>query len=138
IILTNNNNTLSFHELLQDIQLSIDRKHLADYCRTAYKSARWHRIEMEGIVCITGSTIIKRNRELVKQIERPLEFDTDGIWCVLPATFSENYELITRDPLRPKVVISYSCNLLNLIIKDHYTNDQYNELIDKKHQYEIR
>ncbi|CAF3202616.1 unnamed protein product [Rotaria sp. Silwood2] len=93
---------------------------------------------MEGIVCITGSTIIKRNRELVKQIERPLEFDTDGIWCVLPATFSENYELITRDPLRPKVVISYSCNLLNLIIKDHYTNDQYNELIDKKHQYEIR
>jgi DNA polymerase epsilon subunit 1 len=36
-------------------------------------------------------------------------------------------------------VISYPCSLLNLLIKDHYTNDQYHELIDKeKHQYEIR
>ncbi|CAF4166125.1 unnamed protein product [Rotaria sp. Silwood2] len=58
--------------------------------------------------------------------------------CVLPATFPENYQLITRDPSRPKVVISYPCNLLNLLIKDYYTNDQYHELIDKeKHLYEI-
>mgnify|MGYP006897449563 CR=1 FL=1 len=47
--------------------------------------------------------------------------------------------MITRDPLRPKVVMSYPCSLLNLIIKDHYTNDQYHELVDKdKHLYEIR
>lgn len=47
--------------------------------------------------------------------------------------------MITRDPARPKVVISYPCSLLNLLIKDHYTNDQYHELVDKeKHQYEIR
>ncbi|CAF4534230.1 unnamed protein product [Rotaria sp. Silwood2] len=32
----NNNNTLSFHELPQETQLSIERKHLADYCRKAY------------------------------------------------------------------------------------------------------
>ena len=58
---------------------------------------------------------------------------------MLPATFPENYEVITRDPSRPKVVISYPCSLLNLLIKDHYTNDQYHELVDKeKHQYEIR
>ncbi|CAF3254301.1 unnamed protein product [Rotaria sp. Silwood2] len=96
-------------------------------------------MEMGGIVCTTGSTIIKRTRELIEQIGRPIELDTDGIWCVLPATFPENYELITRDPSRPKVVISYPCSLLNLTIKDHYTNDQYHELVDKeKHQYKIR
>ncbi|CAF1027088.1 unnamed protein product [Rotaria sordida] len=132
----NNNNTLSFHELPQETQLSIERKHLADYCLRAfrdrcyaYKSlhkkrkkklgnaakkndlnevkrcnnliviydslqfaykcilnsfygyvmrrgARWHRMEMDGNVCTTGSIIIKRTRELVEQIERPLELDT--------------------------------------------------------------
>ena len=103
------------------------------------RGARWHRMEMGGIVCTTGSTIIKRTRQLIEQIGRPLELDTDGIWCVLPATFPENYELHTSDPSRPKVVVSYPCSLLNLIIKDHYTNDQYHELLDKdKHQYEIR
>jgi hypothetical protein len=24
---------------------------------------------------------------------RPLELDTDGIWCVLPASFPENYDI---------------------------------------------
>jgi hypothetical protein len=38
--------------------------------------ARWHRMEMGGIVCTTGSTIIKRTRELIEQIGRPLELDT--------------------------------------------------------------
>ncbi|CAF4159888.1 unnamed protein product, partial [Rotaria sordida] len=178
------NNTLSFHELPQETQLSIERKRLAGYFHKAYKKvnhtreeirettvcqcensfyvdtvrafrdrpnaskkddlnevkrcnnlvviydslqlahkcilnsfygyvmrrgARWYRMEMGGIVCTTGSTIIKRTRELVEQIGRPLELDT---------------ELITRDPSRPKVVISYPYSLLNLIIKDHYTNDQ--------------
>ncbi|CAF5162291.1 unnamed protein product [Rotaria sp. Silwood1] len=63
-------------------------------------------MEVEGIVCTIGSTIIKRTREIVEQIRRPLELDT----CVLPATFPENYILITRDPLHPKVVISYTFN----------------------------
>ncbi|CAF4578938.1 unnamed protein product [Rotaria sp. Silwood2] len=64
---------------------------------------------------------------------------TNDIWCILPAAFPENYELIIRDPSRPKFVISYPCSLLNLILKDHYTNDQYHELVDKdKHIYEIR
>lgn len=33
-------------------------------------------MEMGGIVCTTGSTIIKRTRELIEQIGRPLELDT--------------------------------------------------------------
>ncbi len=40
------------------------------------RGARWHRMEMGGIVCTTGSTIIKRTRELIEQIGRPLELDT--------------------------------------------------------------
>ena len=26
---------------------------------------------------------------------RPLELDTDGIWCVLPASFPENFQVMT-------------------------------------------
>ncbi|CAF1422861.1 unnamed protein product, partial [Rotaria sp. Silwood1] len=33
----NNNNILAFHQLPEDIQLSIERKRLANYCRKVYK-----------------------------------------------------------------------------------------------------
>ena len=55
------------------------------------RGARWFSMEMAGIVCYTGSTIITRAKELVEKIGRPLELDTDGIWCILPATFPENF-----------------------------------------------
>ena len=38
---------------------------------------------------------------------RPLELDTDGIWCVMPASFPENFEVKTTNPKKPKVAISY-------------------------------
>ncbi|CAF2820061.1 unnamed protein product [Rotaria sp. Silwood2] len=41
----NNNNTLSFHELPEHIQLSIERKRLADYCLKAYKKVNHTREE---------------------------------------------------------------------------------------------
>lgn len=28
----------------------------------------------------------------VEQIGKPLELDTDGIWCCLPGSFPENFE----------------------------------------------
>ena len=102
------------------------------------KGARWYSMEMAGIVCYTGSTIITRARELIECIGRPLELDTDGIWCILPATFPENFVIKTTDA-KKKLVISYPCAMLNLLIKDYYTNDQYHELIDKKLlKYEIK
>ncbi len=55
-------------------------------------------MEMAGIVCYTGSNIILRARELIENIGRPLELDTDGIWCILPATFPENFVIKTTDP----------------------------------------
>ena len=60
------------------------------------KGARWYSMEMAGIVCYTGAGIIKCARELVEQVGRPLELDTDGIWCVLPASFPENYVIKTK------------------------------------------
>ena len=60
------------------------------------KGARWYSMEMAGIVCYTGAGIIKCARELVEQVGRPLELDTDGIWCVLPASFPENYIIKTK------------------------------------------
>ncbi len=93
---------------------------------------------MAGIVCYTGSTIITRARELIENIGRPLELDTDGIWCILPATFPENFVVKTTDP-KKKLIISYPCAMLNLQVKDFYTNDQYHELVDKRLlKYEIR
>lgn len=48
------------------------------------------------IVCQTGANIIKMARELVEKLGRPLELDTDGIWCALPKPFPENYTFKTN------------------------------------------
>lgn len=94
------------------------------------KGARWYSMEMAGIVCHTGANIITNAREVIEQIGRPLELDTDGIWCILPSTFPENFELKTSLPKKPKVVISYPGAMLNAMVKDQYTNHQYQELVD--------
>ncbi|XP_070201892.1 DNA polymerase epsilon catalytic subunit A-like [Littorina saxatilis] len=93
------------------------------------KGARWYSMEMAGIVCYTGANIITRAREIVEQIGRPLELDTDGIWCVLPATFPENYVIKTTNPKKAKVTVSYPGAMLNVMVKDYFTNDQYQELV---------
>ena len=41
----------------------------------------------------------QRAARLVEAIGKPLELDTDGIWCCLPASFPENYKVpTTRGP----------------------------------------
>ncbi len=96
------------------------------------KGARWYSMEMAGIVCYTGAGIIKCARELIEQVGRPLELDTDGIWCVLPASFPENYVVKTTssNPKKAKVTISYPGAVLNIMVQDNNTNDQYHELVD--------
>lgn len=51
------------------------------------------------------------------QVGRPLELDTDGIWCMLPASFPENFEVTTTNPKKAKVVVSYPNAVLNLMVK---------------------
>ncbi|XP_022256094.1 DNA polymerase epsilon catalytic subunit A-like, partial [Limulus polyphemus] len=103
------------------------------------KGARWYSMEMAGIVCHTGAGIITQARELIEQVGRPLELDTDGIWCVLPASFPENYVIRTTNPKKPKVTVSYPGAVLNIMVKEQNTNNQYHELVDpNKMTYKIR
>ncbi|XP_052824360.1 DNA polymerase epsilon catalytic subunit A-like [Octopus bimaculoides] len=103
------------------------------------KGARWYSMEMAGIVCFTGANIITKAREIVEQIGRPLELDTDGIWCVLPATFPENYVVKTTHPKKAKLTISYPGAMLNVMVQNEFTNHQYQELVDPDAlKYEVR
>lgn len=90
------------------------------------KGARWHSMEMAGIVTNTGSNIITGARELVEQIGRPLELDTDGIWAILPAAFPENFSFKLHDGSSRS--ISYPCVMLNADVNAKFTNPQYHEL----------
>jgi DNA polymerase epsilon subunit 1 len=42
---------------------------------------------MAAVVTRTGAMLITQARELVERVGRPLELDTDGIWCILPSSF---------------------------------------------------
>ncbi len=57
----------------------------------------------------------------------PLELDTDGIWCILPASFPENFSFKLRDG--GKINISYPCVMLNAEVQENYTNHQYQDLL---------
>ncbi|RKP05010.1 hypothetical protein THASP1DRAFT_10612, partial [Thamnocephalis sphaerospora] len=92
------------------------------------KGARWYSMEMAGVVCHTGANIIQLARQLVEQIGRPLELDTDGIWCTLPSTFPENFKLKLTG--NRTIFFSYPCVMLNHLVHDRFTNRQYQELVD--------
>ncbi|TNY23875.1 DNA polymerase epsilon catalytic subunit A [Rhodotorula diobovata] len=89
------------------------------------KGARWHSMEMAGITCLTGASIIQMARKLVEQIGRPLELDTDGIWCMLPSTFPDGFSFKLKGG--GKFPLSYPCTMLNHIVHKDFTNDQYHE-----------
>ncbi|KAJ0173535.1 hypothetical protein K1T71_010684 [Dendrolimus kikuchii] len=103
------------------------------------RGARWHSMEMAGIVCYTGANIIMRAREIIEQVGRPLELDTDGIWCMLPSSFPENVTVHTAHQKKKKINVSYPNAVLNAMVKDYFTNDQYFELTDSaEKKYEQR
>ena len=92
------------------------------------KGSRWYSMEMAGVVCLTGAKIIQMARQVVEKIGRPLELDTDGIWCILPATFPENFNFKLKNG--KSLPISYPCSMLNHLVHAQFTNDQYQELVD--------
>jgi len=101
------------------------------------KGARWYSMEMAGITCLTGASIIQMARQLVEQLGRPLELDTDGIWCMLPGVFPENFDFKLKNG--KKFGISYPCTMLNHLVHAQYTNHQYHELTDKSTgNYQVR
>ena len=99
------------------------------------KGSRWYSMEMAGVTCLTGAHIIQMAKELVERLGRPLELDTDGIWCMLPASFPENFAFKMKNG--KKVAISYPCVMLNHLVHARFTNHQYQTLVDPKtHRYE--
>ena len=94
------------------------------------RGARWYSMEMAGIVCQTGANIIRMTRRLVEQLGRPLELDTDGIWCILPSSFPENFMLKTSRNDKSQLLLSYPCVMLNFEVHNTFTNHQYQELVD--------
>ncbi|KAL0581436.1 DNA polymerase epsilon catalytic subunit [Marasmius crinis-equi] len=90
------------------------------------KGARWHSMEMAGITCLTGATIIQMARALVEQIGRPLELDTDGIWCMLPGIFPEDFKFKLSNG--KAIGFSYPCTMLNHLVHAEFTNHQYHDL----------
>ncbi|KAI6220384.1 DNA polymerase epsilon catalytic subunit [Aphelenchoides fujianensis] len=80
------------------------------------RGSRWFSMEMAGIVCHTGSLIISEACELVERIGRPLELDTDGIWCLLPSSFPEDFSFKTS--AGKSISVSYPG-------ADRFTNTQY-------------
>ena len=89
------------------------------------KGARWHSMEMAGVVTYTGSKLIQGARRLVEQVGRPLELDTDGIWCILPASFPQRFTLRLRNG--DKLDLQYPCAMLNVDVHENYTNHQYQD-----------
>ncbi|GLI69097.1 hypothetical protein VaNZ11_013643, partial [Volvox africanus] len=91
------------------------------------KGARWYSMEMAGVVTYTGARIIERANKLVLQLGRTLELDTDGIWCALPGSFPENFKFKNKNGKEFK--LSYPCCVLNTMVAQHNTNDQYQTLV---------
>lgn len=96
------------------------------------KGARWYSMETAGIVTYTGAKIIREARETVEKIGRPLELDTDGIWCILPSSFPQNFTFNTTNPKKRSFFFSYPIMLLNTKVADKFTNDQYQTLSGPK------
>lgn len=101
------------------------------------KGARWRSMEMAGIVTKTGADLIVQARKLVEQIGRPLELDTDGIWCILPQSFPDVFNFKTTSGSKFK--LEYPCIMLNADVHNNFTNHQYQTLKDpRKRMYETR
>lgn len=101
------------------------------------KGSRWYSMEMAGVTCLTGALIIQMARSLVERLGRPLELDTDGIWCILPKSFPENFTLECKDG--KKIILEYPCSMLNYLVHDRFTNNQYQDLVDPStFKYETR
>lgn len=99
------------------------------------KGARWHSMEMAGITCLTGATIIQMARQLVEQIGRPLELDTDGIWCMLPGIFPENFKFKLKNG--KTLFFSYPCTMLNHLVHAQFTNHQYHDMDPETGEYHV-
>ena len=78
------------------------------------------------MVTYQGSHLIADARLFCQKIGKPLELDTDGIWCCLPKGFPETYNLKLKNGKKMKFIFSQA--MLNTKTYYKYHNNQYNEL----------
>lgn len=78
------------------------------------RGARWYSMEMAAMVTHIGSAIISTARQWVERVGLPLELDTDGIWCMFPHGFPEDFVMIDTDGKRVK--FNYPCFVLNQLV----------------------
>ena len=90
------------------------------------KGSRWYSMEMAAMVTYQGSHLITDARLFCQKIGKPLELDTDGIWCCLPKGFPETYNLKLKNGKKMKFIFSQA--MLNTKTYYKYHNNQYNEL----------
>lgn len=96
----------------------------------------WYLMEMVGVICLMGVIIIQFVRFLVECFGCLLEFDMDGIWCMLLVMFLENF--IFKFKNGKKMIILYFCVMLNYLVYDKFINYQYQIFVDlKMFKYEI-
>ncbi|EIF46064.1 dna-directed dna polymerase catalytic subunit a [Brettanomyces bruxellensis AWRI1499] len=101
------------------------------------KGSRWYSMEMAGVTCLTGATIIQMARALIGRLGRPLELDTDGIWCALPKSFPDTFTFKLKNGKTTST--TYPCSMLNYIVHQRFTNEQYQTLVDPvKMRYEVK
>lgn len=99
------------------------------------KASRWYSMEMAGIVTYTGAQIIKVAHEFMSDIGTPLELDTDGIWCTIPASFPYNITYKLKNG--QTCMFNYPCVILNSEVQAQFSNHQYQTLVnEEKRQYE--
>lgn len=76
------------------------------------KGARWYSMEMAAMVTHQGSAIISDAFKLIQKIGKVLELDTDGIWCLLPKDFPNNFKIEMKGG--KKVNFEYIVSMCNL------------------------
>ena len=69
------------------------------------------------LIIVSRGNFVHKQLYFLSPNRRPLELDTDGIWCVMPASFPENYTVKTTNPKKPKVTVSYPGAMLNIMVK---------------------
>ncbi|RHY32167.1 hypothetical protein DYB32_002799 [Aphanomyces invadans] len=97
-------NNTPYAQLPEEKRNSMLTDRVKQYCNTVYKKTtitetetRTSTVVDAGIVTNTGSQIIKQARQLVEQLGRPLELDTDGIWAMLPGSFPDKFKFTLKD-----------------------------------------
>ena len=75
---------------------------------------------MAAMVTHIGSSIIWDAKEFIDDIGKPLELDTDGIWCLLPKGFPEDFSFKLTNGKSLK--FSYPCSILNILVYEKYLN----------------